>query len=197
MVFAIFDRACRHVVSGEVCAFSILGICLTSLLHRSIYGSWAMTTVLYGEVVDKNLINATFFNSATGIEVKADYIIVFHYLCMKYFEIIGVLLLMTVMSVCLGAFLGFHLYITARNMTTNEFFKWKIVHKWHKEETRKYQRALKNGTVRKVPTQNGPDESTSDIDVGCTGPVGEVAASEADADKDTFDPGPIPKNIYK
>lgn len=156
-----------------------------------------MTNVLYGEVVDKNLLNATFFNSATGIEVKADYIIVFHYLCMKYFEITGVLLLMTVMSVCLGVFLGFHLYITARNMTTNEFFKWKAVRKWHKKETRNYQLALKKGTVLKVPIQNGPDQYTSDINVRCTEPVGEVATSEADEDKHALDPGPIPNNIYK
>lgn len=48
-----------------------------------VYGTWAMATVLYGEVLEKDLLNATFFNAVTGAEVEADYIIVFHYLFMR------------------------------------------------------------------------------------------------------------------
>ena len=101
--------------------FLVVHVCMC------IYGTWAMYCVMYGEVLDKNLLNATFFNAVTGAEVEADWIIVFHYLFMRNFQICGVLILMCVMSVMLGIFLGFHIYITARGQTTNKFFKWRAV----------------------------------------------------------------------
>lgn len=169
------------------------------------YGTWAMGTVLYGEVVDKNLLNATFFNAVTGTEVNADYIIVFHYMMMRYFEICGVLLLMTVMSVMLSIFLGFHLYITARNMTTNEYFKWKAVRRWHKKMKQKYEETEKEGRFGRTNTEESSSrdgssfsEQVSDVDVGCTGPASAVKPSKQKAvDNDCFDPGPMPKNIYE
>ena len=162
-----------------------------------IYGSWAMASVLYGEVLDKNLLNATFFNAITGAEVQADYIIVFHYLFMRYFQISGVLLLLTVMSLMLGIFLGFHLYITSRNMTTNEFFKWRSVKKWHKKERQKFQDALKDKSrspksdIRATLAKQVPDG-----DVGCTGLTDKSQTRELE-DDDIIDPGEMPKNIYE
>ena len=149
---------------------------LTVHVFMCIYGSWAIATLMYGIIVDKNLLNATFFNAITGTEVKADYFIVFHYLFMRYFGLCGVLLLMSVMTVMLGSFLGFHLYITSRNMTTNEFFKWKNVRKWHRKETQKYELALKQGkkgtkTIRNFTNNSFFPEQASDVDVGCAGPV--------------------------
>jgi hypothetical protein len=85
-----------------------------------IYGSWAVYQVLYGEIVSKDLMNATFFNAVTGVEVKADYWIVFHYLYIRYMPLCSIFILMAVMACVLGIFLGFHLYITSKNMTTNE-----------------------------------------------------------------------------
>ena len=132
-----------------------------------VYGSWAMALVMYGEIIDKNLLNATFFNAVTGAEVQADYIIVFHYLFMRHFQICGVLILMSVMSVMLGIFLGFHLYITSFNMTTNEFFKWRSVQKWHKKEKQKYEKALKEGKVRRQSSNVGaslPKQEVPDVE---------------------------------
>ena len=159
-----------------------------------VYGSWAMALVMYGEIIDKNLLNATFFNAVTGAEVQADYIIVFHYLFMRHFQICGVLILMSVMSVMLGIFLGFHLYITSFNMTTNEFFKWRSVQKWHKKEKQKYEKALKEGKVRKqssnarasLPKQEVPDV---DVDVGCTGPVASEHENDIAENVNVLDPG--------
>jgi hypothetical protein len=172
----------------------------STCFHNSAYGSWVMGNVLYGEILDKNLLNATFFNAATGMEVKADYFIILHYLCMRHFEIVGVLLLMTVMSICLGIFLSFHLHITSRNMTTNEYFKWRAVKKFHGKEAKRYQRALKYGKV--MPTECHKDQNrvlsdqSLDADVGCTGPVGEASSKEADHDE-IFNPGLMPENIYE
>eukprot|EP00956_Cyclotella_meneghiniana_P014906 scaffold22587_cov70-Cyclotella_meneghiniana.AAC.3 len=139
-------------------------------------------------------------NQATGDEVKADYFIVLQYLSMRHFEIVGVLLLMSVMSVFLGIFLVFHLYITACNMTTNEFFKWRAVEKFHKKEKKRYQEALKDGKVKPV-TKNGSAKTaladhSSDTDVGCTGPLSNATLKDGENSKEIFDPGLMPRNIY-
>ena len=164
-----------------------------------IYGTWAVASVLYGEVLDKNLLNATFFNAITGAEVQADYIIVFHYLFIRYFQISGVLLLMSVMSLMLGIFLGFHLYITSRNMTTNEFFKWRSVKKWHKKEQQKFQESLKEkrrSTKSDIRTKLA--KQVPDGDVGCTGAVSDKSQKTGELeDDDIIDPGEMPKNIYE
>lgn len=135
------------------------------------------------------------------MEVKADYFIILHFLMMRHFEIMAVMLLMTVMSACLGIFLGFHLYITSVNMTTNEFFKWRAVKRFHKKETKRYQQALRDGKVKltgkKSESVAKSAEDTSDVDVGCTGPAGEATPSKAEEDDEIFDPGPTPKNAYK
>ena len=167
---------------------------LTIHVAMCCYGTWAMALVMYGEIMDKNLLNATFFNAVTGAEVQADYIIVFHYLFMRHFQICGVLILMSVMSVMLGIFLGFHLYITSFNMTTNEFFKWRSVQKWHKKEKQKYEQALKEGKVRKQSSNAGaslPKQEVPDVDVGCTGPVASEHSVENDIAENVnvLDPG--------
>ncbi|KAL7538588.1 hypothetical protein ACHAWF_006140 [Thalassiosira exigua] len=153
------------------------------------YGTWAMASTLYGVILEKNLLNATFFNAITGAEVEADYIIIFHYIFAKYFPICGVLLLMSVMSVMLGIFWAFHVYITSLNMTTNEFFKWRSVKKWHKRERRKYQQALKDGKVGKKVNASSISKQVPDGDVGCTGPVANERPLDTISDDDIVDPG--------
>lgn len=162
------------------------------------YGTWAMGTVLYGEITEKQLYNATFFNAVTGAEVKANNIIVFHYLFNRHFQICGVVLLMSVMLVMLSIFFGFHLYITSRNMTTNEFYKWRSVVGWHKREKKKYEEALsKDGKVVGSKGNAGMvSKQVSDGDVGCTGMAADVSSSDVIADDEIIDPGPMPENIY-
>jgi len=164
------------------------------------YGSWALGRVLYGEVLEKNLLNATFFNAVTGAEVKADYFIIFHYLFMKYFQICGVFILMSVMSVVLGVFLMFHLYITSRNMTTNEFFKWQSFRRLHRKEKYKFEKAQAEG---KISSDNGigskvesVSKQLSDVDIGCTGPMVAGPVQEGIQEDETIDPGLLPGNIY-
>ena len=44
------------------------------------YATWVFAMILYGEIVEKKLLTATFVNAVTGEEVKADKTVVFHYL---------------------------------------------------------------------------------------------------------------------
>lgn len=161
-----------------------------------------MATVLYGEVVDKKFLDARFFNATHDSEFKVDYVMILRYLCKEHIQIVGILLLMTLTSAILGFFLGFHIHITACNMTTNEYLKWKQVQQWHKKETQKFQEALKYGNV--PCKSNDRDEksvirhlSTSEVDVARTEPVEEVAVFGKDDTKGIFDPGPMPKHIYE
>ena len=139
-----------------------------------------------------------YLSGVTGAEVEADYIIIFHYIFSRNMPICAVLLLMSVMGVMLGVFLGFHICITSFNMTTNEQFKWKRVRQWHKKERKKYERALKEG---KVAAKSNPGmmakQVSSDVDVGCTGPVAGGANPGAIAEDAIIDPGPMPPYIYK
>lgn len=190
------------------------------------YGSWVIGNVLYGEVLEKNLLNSTFYNAATGMEVKADYFIILHFMMMRHFEIMAVMLLMTVMSICLGIFLGFHLYISkfmhtqsrcdscvasnispiyvfeaSINMTTNEFFKWRAVKKFHKKETKRYHQALQDGKIKPIEKNSDGKSVTKhsavdDADVGCTGSMSEMVSKPVE-EGEIFNPGPLPKNIYK
>lgn len=88
-------------------------------------------------------------------------------------------------------------------MTTNEFFKWKSVRRWHKKEKQKYEQSLQYREVADKKTNNiesknstGVPGELSDVDVGCTGPRGELLQHSA-SDSEVMDPGQLPKNIYE
>jgi hypothetical protein len=160
------------------------------------YGTWVMASLMYGEILDKDLLNATFFNASSGVEVKADYVIVFHYLFMRHFHIAGVLLLMFVMGVTLGMFLGFHIYITSLNMTTNEYFKWRSVKKWHKKERQKYLAAMKNGMTVKKSDPTLLSRQVQDGDVGCVGTSAGEPPSDIITDDVILDPGECIRKVF-
>ena len=106
------------------------------------------------------------------------------------------------MSVVLTLFLGFHLYIAAFGMTTNEYYKWRHIKKWHKRTKNKYEQALKDGIVTESHTSVGKDMNVSvdkDVDVGCTGPVEKESSQDMDESSTSngiLNPGPFPENIY-
>jgi hypothetical protein len=153
------------------------------------YGTWVMASVMYGEILEKDLLNATFFNVGTGVEVKADFVIVFHYIFRRHFQLCGVLLLMSVMGATLGIFLGFHLYITSLNMTTNEYFKWRSVKRWHRKERLKYEAAMKNGMIGKKCDSVLLSQQVPDGDVSCVGASTGEPPSDIIADDVILDPG--------
>ena len=151
----------------------------------SVYGSWAMGTILYGEIIDKDLWNTNYRD-------------IFHSLFSSHKQIVGVLLLMLLIVVCLGFFLGFHLYLSCQNMTTNEYYKWKELAKSRNKKKMRYMQALIDGTVsvqKNTMKRNFPSQLDSDVDVGCMGPV--ESTSTVHNDEEIYDPGPLPTNIYK
>ena len=83
-------------------------------------------------------------------------------------------------------------------MTTNEFFKWRSVKKWHKKERQRFQEALKDkkrstrSDIRAKLAKQVPDG-----DVGCTGLTDESSQTGELGDDDIIDPGEMPKNIYE
>lgn len=209
---ARFDHFCGWIdnaVGEENYRFFLLF--LTVHVFMCAYGTFITYHLFQGEIADKNLRNAIFYNAETGKEVQADFIIIAHYLFMKHFHVAAVYLLMGAMTVVLGLFLLFHLYIAANGMTTNEFYKWRQVKKWHKKAKAKYSAALAEGLVKKA--SNGVKSNKSmgelpDVDVGCIGPTGAVplpSSAQANPGEETVtdtapdkyrDPGPFPTNIY-
>ena len=144
-----------------------------------------MGTILYGEIIDKELWNTNYRD-------------IFLSLFSRHKQIVGVLLLMLLIVVCLGFFLGFHLNLSCQNMTTNEYYKWKELAKSHNKAKLRYVQALIDGTVLvqdNTTRRNLPSQLDSDVDVGCMGPVD--STSKVQKDDEICDPGPLPTNIYK
>lgn len=223
---ARFDHYCgwiHNTVGEENYRYFLLFL----LVHvgMCVYGTVITWTLFVGEIRDKDLYNAIFFNGNTGDEVKADTWIIVHYMVMRHFELSSVLILMTAMSVVLFLFLGFHLFMAANGMTTNEFYKWRQVKKWYKREKSRYEKALKEGIVVLKQTQSSSSttramDQLNDVDVGCVGPINnktvennyqnttsETSESTSRNDNNTSnitqnhnsnvtDPGPPPINIY-
>ena len=159
-----------------------------------------MGTILYGEVVDHNLTNTTFYNDLLcnifecGEHGKASNIIIFHNLYRRHPQIVSVMLLMLFIVLCLGLFLGFHLFITSQNMTTNEYYKWKKLAKLYNNYSQGHMPAL-NDSVSSISLQksrtNQSNISDLDEDVGCLGPTEERTQSSVQI------AGQMPTNIYK
>jgi len=98
---------------------------------------------------------------------------------------------MSVMSIALTLFLGYHIWLTSRGLTTNESYKWAQVKRWHQRELKRYQQAIKEGKV--IPKEDPSKPVVSDGDVTCTQGTGLEAQEPEDA---IYDPGPPPVNIY-
>ncbi len=179
------------------------------------YGTYVTTNLFIGEIHEKRLWNAVFFNAATGEEVPVGWIILAHFLFSQHMCVGAVWVLMICMTIALGLFLAFHLYILFQNMTTNEYYKWQAIRKWYKQESSKYDEYLQKGGTPLQPgtsnpvqssTENATSSSESPLDmnddnqVGCTGPstvTTPTNVKNSNGDEDNImNPGPKPENIY-
>lgn len=195
---ARFDHFCgwlRNPIGEENYRYFLLFLVVH--VTMCIYGTVVCSLLFWGEVVDKKLLEVTFFNPATGKEFTADWFVVSQYLFQRHFYVAGVLLLMTIMTFVLGGFLGYHIWLTSRGMTTNESYKWNQVKKWHRQESKRYQQAVKDGLVVSVQNTTGNDPSSvvTDGDVTCTG-AASTQNGENESEPPICDPGPMPSNPY-
>jgi palmitoyltransferase len=112
------------------------------------YGTCILWRLFRGEVHRLGLHDAvSYVDRTTGLEYRPTRWIVVQFLFHNYMWESSLLLLTGVMTVALGAFLGYHCYLTSVNMTTNEAYKWGQVKSWHKQEIKRYRQALKRGTA--------------------------------------------------
>jgi hypothetical protein len=136
------------------------------LLQLCFYGTYCLSMLFYGELVEKQLWHATFFDRYSGMEVPSSHWILFQYLMQIHFAECSIGLITVVMSFALGLFFGYHAWLTSRGLTTNESSKWDAINRWHRQQTKQFRNAAAHN-----------DDVT--------------AASDHNND-----PGPAPVNIY-
>jgi palmitoyltransferase len=117
------------------------------------YGAVGMAGLLASEAVDRDLFNAEFYNSATGVRSKASFAVVLQFLMFQHWGVFAVALLCGVMAIVLLGFTVYHLWLASRNVTTNESYKWADLKKaWLKYEARRQQqlarRAMRAAAAR-------------------------------------------------
>jgi len=180
------------------------------------YGVIAIFLIFKGEVEEKNLFEAKFINVVTGMEMDARWDIIFQWIVSRHISLASVFLLGVVMGSLLAAFSLFHIFLIFNGMTTNEFFKWRDIKKWHKQSTRNYQDAVQKGKIMqsKIEVKSFGEcriddyvaSLADDTQIGCTGvkeqngiTKGEEESSEKTEiqnKENSFDPGPMPENKY-
>lgn len=169
------------------------------------YGAYILANLFYGEILDKKLLQVTFFDRYSGEEIQNSKYIVFQYLFNKYLLEAAVLAMTTILGAALILFLGYHVWLTSRGLTTNESYKWDQVKKWYKRELQRYNDAVKNGEIVTAgqPDASQPAVVVTDGDVTCTPGMNDSANSNSKINKQVRSddnavshPGPNPVNIY-
>lgn len=218
---ARFDHFCGWVYNtiGEE-NYRYFLLFLVIHLAMCLYGTYVLCCLFYGEVQEQKLLDVRFVDRYTGEEFGATNWIIVQYMFHNYLWESGVLLLVGVMAIALCLFLAYHCYLTSFNMTTNEAYKWGHVKQWYKDETRRYQKAVKNGTAilelsgSEKPVEPGRPAMSDDADVTCTPGANSSAAKRSDRvepqERDDLStaaasapeprgvrhPGPMPRNVY-
>lgn len=179
------------------------------LVHASacLYGAAVLAAAMRAVALDQRLWDAAFYDAGTGEEVRATPGVVFQYLAFRHAPVAAAAFLCAVMGAVLAAFLAFHLWLAARGMTTNEWYKWRAVRRWHRREKGRYLKALEQGAIEVDPAGAGTTagggfvvvDGDGEEAVGCAGTSGAGSDAHAVADADAAppeDPGPFPANLY-
>jgi hypothetical protein len=81
-------------------------------------------------------------------------------------------LFLAILAVMLGAFLGYHLFLIHKGVTTNESFKWADYERFLRRTAEAQARAASNNPFTEMVKNGGTEtfEADDDRDVGCVGP---------------------------
>ena len=96
------------------------------------YATVVSFLVVYSEVVERDLLNATFVNHSTREEYKATLWMVFMFLVNQKGYVIFICVFAFIMTIAILGFLIYHLILVGYGMTTNESVKWASLEKFHK-----------------------------------------------------------------
>eukprot|EP00594_Rhizosolenia_setigera_P002744 CAMPEP_0178954168 /NCGR_PEP_ID=MMETSP0789-20121207/8836_1 /TAXON_ID=3005 /ORGANISM="Rhizosolenia setigera, Strain CCMP 1694" /LENGTH=319 /DNA_ID=CAMNT_0020635531 /DNA_START=302 /DNA_END=1261 /DNA_ORIENTATION=- len=184
------------------------------------YSAYGMTLFFMEQIEILQDDETHFLDERTGEHVFKTNKVIFNYIVSQHSALSGVYLLVVVMGLCLYGFLAFHVMLVYCNMTTNEFYKWRVIRKWHSESKKNYLKALKEGKViGNTSSPNVPGKSTAnavvtealdDANVGCIGislpenskgnkmehKLTILDQARGYRNKTIVDPGPMPSNVY-
>ena len=159
-----------------------------------VYGAIILGYLFQSEINKLKIWDVMFINRANGEEFHASPYVIFQYLFQRFPLHSALLLMFLVLGFVMILFLGYHLWITSRGMTTNEASKWSQVRQWYKAELKRYNKAVKEGHMVVKKEQSTP--TVIDGDVTCLGAKTEQTTEERKEMQQICHPGPMPKNIY-
>jgi len=111
------------------------------------YGAYLYGAVLYGIVEQENLMESVFM-TPSGQQIQATPIIIVQYMLSMYLIVIAQWFFLIAIGMMLFGFWGYHMYLTMKNRTTNETFKWDDIGKLHRIVY----------LYRNNPTKKNPDD---------------------------------------
>lgn len=111
------------------------------------YGTYIYVMLLFGVVIEENLLESVFLTT-NGQHIPASPLIVFQYMISTHLLVIAQAFFLLAIGIMLLGFWSYHMYLTLRNRTTNETFKW--------DDVAKLVRIIK--LYRSNPTNKNPDD---------------------------------------
>ena len=203
---ARFDHYCGWVgntIGEENYRFFLLFL----LVHIVVcaYGAIILSYLFYGHLVEQNLLEVVFVDRLSGEEFTPSYWLIFQYLFDRFTLHMGLWLLAVVMGIALGMFFLYHCYLTSRNMTTNEAYKWEQVNQWYKEQLRLYNDAVARGEKVlggphgscEIVSDQQPDTAINGVDNEKGGGESEDKTVRSQPEDEAIQyPGPEPKNLF-
>lgn len=159
---ARFDHFCpwlNQAVGQENYRYFLLFLCAHVALLA--YGAFCLGAILLSYVYDKNLFDAHFYSPKEQRVVQASWRVILQYVMFNNWALFGVFVLCSVMAIVLACFTGYHLWLAAQNLTTNESYKWGDV-------KRHYRKRTKEG-AKGEPSDNSSATAEADGEVAAQG----------------------------
>lgn len=151
------------------------------------YGSWLCASAISGEIGRRGLWSAEFEptrrkrggGANDGVSrLASDWSLFAKFVVYHFSPAVTLSLFLAILAVMLGAFLGYHLWLIHKGVTTNESFKWADYERFLRRTAEAQARAASNNPFTEMVKNGGTEtfEADDDRDVGCVGP----SASEND-----------------